>query len=136
MKTLLVVLALAHFPTWMSGTWRSTEGSVRMEEHWTSADGDLMLGLHRDIGKKTSFEFMRIERQGDTLVYLAMPGGRPATRFPLKSVTADRIVFENPEHDFPQRILYWRDGEKLCARVEGTMNGKEESEQWCWSRVP
>lgn len=135
MKTFLVVLALANFPAWMAGTWQSTEGRVRMEEHWTNADGDLMLGLHRDIGKKTSFELMRIERQGDTLVYMAMPGGRPATPFPMKSATADRIVFENPQHDFPQRIIYWRDGEKLCARVEGTMNGKEEGEQWCWSRA-
>lgn len=134
---LLFVAALplhaADLPSWMSGTWRGEIDGVRMEEHWTDAEGGLMLGLHRDISaKRTSFEFIRIARQGESLVFLAMPGGKPATAFPLKSIEANRIVFENLEHDFPQRILYWRDGEQLCARVEGA---GEASEQWCWSRV-
>lgn len=35
-------------------------------------------------------------------------------------------LFENPEHDFPQRIIYRleKDG-SLFARIEGTINGKE-----------
>ena len=96
-----------------------------------------MLGMHRDVrpDKKTSFEFLRIEKRGDTLVYLAMPGGQPPTEFPLKSSDASEIVFENLSHDFPQRILYWRKGAQLCARVEGLMGGKESSEQWCWNRM-
>jgi Domain of unknown function (DUF6265) len=134
---LLILLALpltaAELPSWMAGTWRSTTGGVRMEEHWTSAEGGLMLGLHRDVSrKKTSFEFIRIERRGDTLVYLAMPGGRPPTEFPLKSATAGRIVFENLAHDFPQRIIYWRERGRLCARVE---DASQQGEQWCWTRV-
>jgi hypothetical protein len=44
-----------------------------------------------------------------------------------------RVVFENPAHDFPQRVIYWKDGNDLCARIEGTMNGKAESEEWKWS---
>lgn len=137
MKTiLLILLALpltaAELPSWMSGTWQSNRDGVRMEEHWTSADGGVMLGLHRDVtAKKTSIEFLRIERRGDTLVYLAMPGGRPATEFPLKTATDGRIVFENLAHDFPQRIIYRREGSRLCARVEDAKQGEE----WCWERV-
>jgi hypothetical protein len=138
MKTiLLILLALpltaAELPSWMAGTWQSTADGVRMEEHWTSAEGGLMLGLHRDLTpKKTSFEFIRIEHRGDSLVYLAMPGGRPPTEFTLKSATAGRIVFENLAHDFPQRIIYWSAESQLCARVE---DAKEQGEQWCWTRV-
>lgn len=144
MKTLVLAILLAaalpgsaaDLPAWMAGTWRSTSGEVQMEEHWTTAEGGLMLGLHRDIKpKRTSFEFMRIEKRGETLVYLAMPGGRPATPFPLAGAEDHRIVFENPEHDFPQRITYWREGEKLCARVDGPAGGAEIAEQWCWTRV-
>lgn len=138
MKTLLLILLAsfplnaAELPAWMSGTWQSTTDGVRMEEHWTSPDGGLMLGLHRDVTpKSTSFEFIRIERRSDTLVYLAMPGGRPPTEFPLKSATPGRIVFENLAHDFPQRIIYWRVESQLCARVEDAKQG----EQWCWRRV-
>ena len=119
----------AVMPSWMSGAWRGESAGTRMEEHWTSPDGGVMLGMHRDVkrGGKFSFEFLRIEEKDGSLVYLAMPSGRPATPFPLKTITKDRVVFENPEHDFPQRIIYWRDGKRLCARVEGKIGGKEES---------
>jgi hypothetical protein len=91
--------------------------------------------MHRDIGRKTSFEFMRIEQTDDgALVYQAQPAGRPATPFKLKSISESRVVFENAEHDFPQRIIYWRKGEQLCARVQGTIGGKPESDEWCWNR--
>jgi hypothetical protein len=130
-------LNAADFPSWMAGAWGGTADGVKMEEHWTSADGGLMLGMHRDVASngKTSFEFLRIEKKGTALVYQAMPSGRPPTPFTLKTSTADRVVFENLRHDFPQRILYWRAGERLCARVEGKISGKAMSEEWCWSRL-
>ena len=133
MKQALVLL----FPVWMAGWWASESNGVRMEEVWTDAGGGVMLGLHRDAkpNGKVSFEFLRIEKKDGTLVYQAQPGGRPPTPFTLKSETETRVVFENLKHDFPQRIIYWRDGDKLCARVEGPISGKEESEQWCWNRV-
>ena len=137
--TLLMAAQLnaADFPSWMAGSWSGTAGGVKMEEHWTAPDGGLMLGMHRDVapGGKASFEFLRIEKKGDALVYQAMPGGRSATPFTLKTSTADRVVFENRAHDFPQRIIYWRDGARLCARVEGKMSGNEMHEEWCWSRL-
>jgi Domain of unknown function (DUF6265) len=132
------MLAVVLFPLWMAGSWRGTVDGVSMEEHWTNADGHLMVGMHRDVraNGKASFEFMRIETSKDgTLVYQAMPSGRPATPFTLKESSAQRVVFENAAHDFPQRIIYWREGEKLCARTEGTINGKPEQEQWCWARA-
>lgn len=106
-----------------------------MEEHWTSPKGNSMIGLHRDVGKGRTlvFEFLRIEQQGDQIVYLSMPNGRsPATPFPLKEVSGTRVVFENPTHDFPQRIIYWKDGNDLRARIEGSQNGKTAGEEWRW----
>jgi hypothetical protein len=123
----------ADLPPWMAGSWHAGDG----EEHWTAPAGSLMLGMHRDVRKNgtASFEFLRIEKKKDgSLVYLAMPAGRPATPFPLKTITASRVVFENAKHDFPQRIIYWRDGDKLCGRVEGNIHGEAESEEWCWNR--
>ena len=135
-----LVAASAHaatLPSWMSGSWGGNVDGVQMEEHWTTAAGGVMLSMHRDVraNGKVSFEFARIEERGDSLVFLAMPGGRPPTPFPMTSQTADSITFENPEHDFPQRILYWRDGPRLCARVEGPMNGTDVNEQWCWEAM-
>lgn len=121
---------------WMTGSWTGTVGGVAMEEHWTAPSGNAMVGMHRDVGKgrMLSFEFLRIEQQGDQIVYLSMPKGRsPATPFPMKEMSDGRVVFENPTHDFPQRIIYWKDGNDLRARIEGTMNGKAGSEEWRWA---
>jgi hypothetical protein len=121
--------------SWMTGSWSGLTEGVQMEEHCTAPNGNSMLGIHRDVGKgrTLSFEFLRIEQQGDRMVYLSMPNGRsPATPFPMKEASAGRVVFENPTHDFPQRIIYWKDGSDLRARIEGTMNGKMGSEEWRW----
>jgi hypothetical protein len=121
---------------WIAGSWVGTSRGIEMEEHWTAPKGNSMIGVHRDVakGRTVSFEFLRIEQQGDQVVYLASPGGRsPATPFPLKEVSGARVVFENPTHDFPQRIIYWKDGNDLRARIEGTMNGRPGSEEWRWS---
>ena len=123
--------------SWMAGSWTGVDRrGVEMEEHWTAPKGNSMVGIHRDVGKGRTllFEFLRIEQQGDQIVYLSMPNGRsPATPFPLKEVSGTRVVFENPTHDFPQRIIYWKDGNDLRARIEGTMNGKTGSDEWRWS---
>ena len=47
-----------------------------------------------------------------------------------------KAVFENPAHDFPQRILYWLDGAgALHARIEGPQDGKAVGEEWVWTRA-
>jgi hypothetical protein len=121
---------------WLAGSWSGDSGGIQMEEHWTAPRGNPMVGMHRDVGKGRTmlFEFLRIEQKGDQIVYLSMPNGRsPATAFPLKELSGTRVVFENLDHDFPQRIIYWKDGADLRARIEGTMNGKAGSEEWRWS---
>jgi hypothetical protein len=120
---------------WMTGSWSGASQGIEMEEHWTAPKGNSMIGIHRDVGegRTMSFEFLRIEVQKDQIVYLSMPNGRsPATPFPLKEISATRVVFENAAHDFPQRIIYWKDGSDLRARIEGTINGKAGSEEWRW----
>ena len=122
-------MALAHL-SWMAGSWSGSVRGIEMEEHWTAPKGNSMIGIHRDVdkGRTLLFEFLRIEQLGDQIVYLSMPNGRsPATPFPLKELSGTRVVFENPEHEFPQRIIYWKDGNDLRARIEGTMNGKAGS---------
>jgi hypothetical protein len=116
---------------WMAGHWSGTTGDVATEEHWTSPGGTMLLGMHRDVGKRTHFEFMRIEQTKDGLVYFAQPSGKPQTPFALTESSTTRAVFSNPEHDFPQRIIYWLDEGRLCARVEGK---GEAAEEWCWTQ--
>ncbi len=124
---------------WLEGSWSGTKEGVTSEEHWTSAAGGALVGLHKDVreGRMISFEFLRIvtDEQG-RVCYLASPGGSAPTAFCVVELGERRVVFENRQHDFPQRILYWQDAAgRLHARIEGPMNGQELSEEWIWSRA-
>lgn len=87
-----------------------------------------MLGLSRTVkgGKTVAHEFMQIrETAPGKLAYIAMPSGQATTTFALVQASANHAVFEDPAHDFPQRVIYRRDGDTILnARIEGTLNGK------------
>ena len=124
--------------SWLAGSWVADSAGTRSEEHWMAPRGGLMVGMNRLVsgGQARMFEFVRIRERGDTIVYLASPGGRsPATPFPMVEMGERRVTFENPAHDFPQRVLYWLGADdRLHARVEGKMNGRLEGENYVWKR--
>ena len=109
---------------WMAGSWATAPGGKRqIEEHWTQAAGATMIGMGRTVaGDKTvEFEYLRLEQRADGIYYVAHPKARyPGTDFKLTRVSATEAVFENPQHDFPKRIIY-RKGEddSLTASVDG-----------------
>ena len=123
---------------WMEGRWGGSIDGTDMEEQWTSPAGGALIGMHKDVkgGRMTSFEFMRIDTAPkEGLVYFASPRSAPVTPFVLLELGDKRVVFENKDHDFPQRILYWLDAAgALHARVEGTLKGSAESEEWTWTK--
>jgi hypothetical protein len=53
----------------------------------------------------------------------------------IKGTGGDEVVFENPAHDFPQRIRYRASGAALQARIEGTMNGKTRGIDFPYTRT-
>ena len=49
----------------------------------------------------------------------------------------DSVVFENKEHDFPQRVGYRRLGaDSVLAWIDGTSNGKAQRFEFPYRRVP
>ncbi len=119
---------------WMAGHWAATTDTMRIEELWMAPDGELMLGLHRDVvGDDTYFEFLRIQSIGGVLHYVASPQGDVATAFRLRELDGCRVVFENPEHDFPQEIGYRRVGGELRVYAAGRdAKGQERRLDWAW----
>jgi hypothetical protein len=99
--------------------------------------GGLMVGMNRRVvsGQARGFEFLRIRERGDTIAYLANPGARPVTSFPLVELGERRVVFENPTHDFPQRVIYWMEADgRLRARVAGLVRGQRVTEDYAWRK--
>ena len=136
LSTLLLALTCAAEPasianlSFMTGCWEVKEGPMLTEEQWSKPAGDTMLGLSRTLkaGKTVFSEFMRIEKTPDGYAYRAriLPG-QPGTLFKMIRSTETEVVFENPTHDFPQRILYRKVEGGLFARIEGVDKGKPRS---------
>jgi hypothetical protein len=123
--------------SWISGSWAGTSGDVRQLEYWSEPDGGILVGLHKDVfdDGRSFFEYLRIEQRGDEIFYVAMPRGSGSTDFRLTDLTDRRAAFENPEHDFPTKIVYERDGDTLTATISGLANGETRSKSWSWQRV-
>jgi len=124
---------------WMAGDWMGVDGGVEMEERWTEPRGGMMLGIHRDVkaGKAVDFEFFRVAATPEGIVYFASPRGRPAVPFRAVESKDNRVVFENKQHDFPKRIIYWLGGDgSLHARIEGDPGDTEAAMEWTWKKVP
>ncbi|MBL8518942.1 MAG: hypothetical protein JNM76_18425 [Betaproteobacteria bacterium] len=121
----------------LAGNWVEKTERGETQEMWAAPRGDMMAAVNSSLrGTRAGFEFLRIVKRDGKLIYLASPGGRtPPTEFPLKENGENRLVFENPTHDFPTRILYTRDGDTLIARIEGTMGGKERAMEWRFKRA-
>ena len=114
--------------SWMAGCWEGKGDNRQLEEHWTQPAGQSMLGMSRVLagGKTVAFEFMRILEDERGIVFIAQPSGQKETPFRLSQFKNQQATFENPDHDFPQRIIYRKEPDgSLLARIEGKENGKE-----------
>ena len=105
---------------WMSGHWTTEVGGTWTEEHWSAPRAGTMIGYSRSGRGATmrDYEFLRLESGADGVpAYIASPGGGPAISFPLAHSDAAGATFENPAHDFPQRIVYRRNGSEMVATI-------------------
>jgi Domain of unknown function (DUF6265) len=139
-KTILVLViggsaAIAQTPkptindlSWLSGCWEANRKGREISEQWMKPSGRMMLGMGRTVtdGKTVEFEFLQIREDGDGAIhYVAKPSGQPEAAFKLIKLQNREVIFENAEHDFPQRIIYrlQPDG-SLLARIEGKLQGQ------------
>ena len=118
--------------SWIAGDWQTAPGGrVQIEEHWTNVAGGSMMGMSRTVaGEKTvEFEYLRIEQRADGVYYVAHPKARcPGTDFKLTKSSTTEAVFENPQHDFPKRIIYRKTGDdSLTASIDGGQGTKAMS---------
>lgn len=107
---------------WLAGSWRSEPGRPLFtnEEVWTAPLRGSMLGVAREVfdQRTRSYEFMRIavDRDG-SLGFYASPGGAAPSRFSIVSAGPNEFIAENTAHDYPQRIVYRREGNSLVATI-------------------
>jgi len=124
---------------WLAGSWERSGKGREVIEQWMKPAGDLMLGMSRTManGKAKEFEFLQIrQKENGEIFYVAIPSGQKEAWFKLVKYAGQEAVFENPEHDFPQRIIYRleKDG-SLAARIEGTVQGEVRGVDFPYKRT-
>ena len=120
---------------WLAGDWETSPGQQWTEEHWNVPRAQAMLGTSRSGSGTTmrEYEFLRITHDTDGgLTYWGSPGGKTPVPFRLVRSGPMLAVFENPAHDYPQRITYRRTGSKLVAAISDIDGGKAMS--WTYRR--
>ena len=117
---------------WLDGCWGGNVNQRDFREQWSPLRGNLLVGMSSTVNQGTlqSFEYLRIESRPDGIYYVALPSGKSEDAFKLVSITTDDkdtiFTFSNPEHEFPQRIIYRRGTEGwLYATVEGKLKGED-----------
>jgi uncharacterized protein DUF6265 len=118
---------------WMSGHWQTADGAT--EEDWTAPRAGIMLGVSRTIegGTVREYEFLRLQDGADGVpVYWGSPNGVTPVGFRLTEAGPSGATFDNPGHDYPQRIRYRRDGDALVATISAIDDSRATS--WTYRR--
>jgi len=115
---------------WLVGDWVSKSG---VHEHWAVQNDSLFAGKSFFINGKDTMvmETIQLLQRGNELFYIPtvknQNGGQPVS-FKMIKLTDKEMEFENPGHDFPQKISYTQVGkDSLLAEISGMVNGVERS---------
>lgn len=126
---------------WLTGTWEmaNPDGSHRLEI-WKKERRKVLTGkgLHVTGSDTLLLESIVLHQYDSDFWYVpTVPDQNKGAEIPFKLISRNdfKFIFENPDHDFPQRIVYhfkpirWNQGyvsspgDTLFARVE-SMEGK------------
>lgn len=127
--------------TWLLGNWHHVSEDGIALEMWEQVSDSSFAGKSCFIvGKDTvSSETVVLEQVGANLYYVPTVKGQnnnQPVKFTLTSASEKQLVFENPKHDFPQKIAYMQvTGDSLVAEISGKMNGKENKQQFPLTRI-
>ena len=117
---------------WVAGYWLSCEGGREVAEYWSDARGGILFNTTVNLnGDRVTSERTQFATVEGRLSFIYEPTGA-RTVFPLVELEGRRAVFENPENDFPQRVIYSREGDVLTGRIEGTIDGQAQSMEWTY----
>lgn len=107
---------------WLAGCWELKRGNRTGFEMWMPPAGGIMMGASRTVanGQVVEWERLLLSEKDGHLVYTSLPSGQTETSFTSTAITDSSFTVENLQHDFPQRIIYRKQGaDSLIARIEG-----------------
>ena len=126
----------------LCGSWQYLQTGRANTETWQQINDTLYTGLGVSInesGDTVFSEKLRIFRSDGFWVYgvsVADQNGANEIRFVLKPYEDVTWYFENPEHDFPQKICYTlKSPDELFAWIEGKTEQGSRREYFHFERI-
>ncbi len=116
------VFGQSGIPKFLEGTWKSENSEVY--EHWNLLNNQTLKGFSYKIknGEMIVSEYLDISGTDDNVIYTAtVINQNHGKGIDFKLTKSDSIyVFENPDHDFPQRIVYRKQSETdMLVQISG-----------------
>lgn len=110
---------------WLVGDWQTREkdGNI-IQEHWKLNEAKELegYGLHIKNTDTLFREILSIKNIHGALCYIATPQNSGPVLFTLTQRKEDTWTFRNSRHDFPQRIIYTKQGAKQYhVKTEGRL---------------
>ena len=96
---------------WLLGKWENKSDEGNLLEIWKKVNDSLFIGESYFIkGKDTLHsENIHLKQQGEELFYIATVKGQNNDK-PIAFIhnigVAKQLMFENPKHDYPRKIVY------------------------------
>ncbi|MRX40110.1 hypothetical protein GJU43_12555 [Flavobacterium sp. LC2016-23] len=121
---------------WLIGNWENKSPDGLLTEDWQKVNDSTFSATSYFIKGKDTLHFEKIvlSQKGEKLTYSATVNGQnndKAIDFPSTSETETKLVFENPQHDYPQKITYTKGANNtLTAEVTGKLQGKLTTERF------
>ncbi len=110
--------------SWLEGKWErtNTKPGKKGFELWTRVSATEWNGKGVSLtGTDTTFvEKLKLVVRDGTPYYVAdVPENQKEVLFKFTELSDNGFVCENPQHDFPKKISYQKDGDKLKAVISG-----------------
>ncbi len=120
---------------WILGSWEMIEGPATTTEFWEMQDDSTFVGngITKQGDTVLFEEGLHIEIRNGTMSYVAILPDKTA-HFKLTKLDEHSATFEDPENDFPSKILYDLEGEKMNITLFGSDNGEEQNIKMSLSR--
>jgi hypothetical protein len=121
------------------GTWKMKTAVGYSCEKWIKVNNNELRSIAFDLkGKDTTMlERVRLVNKAGVISY-NVTGAKSGDKnsFKLTSAKNNQFIFEDPKHDFPQRVVYhFVKPNYLHAWIDGTYKGKPEKYDFWYTRV-
>lgn len=122
---------------WLVGQWENTTPEGLLTETWTKVNDSTFSGqtyfIKNEKDTVHSESIVLTQSKGEVIYRPTVKGQNndEPVDFKLTSEVENSFTFENPKHDYPQKIVYKKVNDtSLIATISGIQQGKQSSESY------